>query len=133
MKLAVALILLAQPALADDLYFFRSPSGNIHCMIATGEYAEARCDMMDLTPTYTRPPADCDLDWGSSFAVGLGGRKGVLACVGDTVAMQDSDILGYGDYVRLGGFECVSEKTGMTCTNPAGHGFTLSKARQRLF
>jgi len=133
MKPAFALVVLASPAVADDLYFFQSPSGNIHCMIATGAYAEARCDAMHLTPSYTRPPAGCDLDWGRSFAIGLYDRRGVLACVGDTVAMPGSDVLPYGEVVQLGGFDCVSEQSGMTCTNPTGHGFTLSKARQRVF
>ena len=35
--------------------------------------------------------------------------------------------------ITLGSFSCTSEKTGMTCTNPAGHGFTIAKAKQRLF
>ena len=72
----------AAPSLADDLLFFRSPTGNINCLIATGDYAVARCDMKQLTPSFTAPPPDCDLDWGASFAIGLSDRKGQLACVG---------------------------------------------------
>ena len=128
------LLILANPAVADDeLLFFRAPSGNINCLIALGEYAEARCDMTQLTPSFTKAPADCDLDWGSSFTIGLSDRKGQLACVGDTVSDQRATILGYGQTLSLGGFDCTSEKTGMTCTNPAGHGFTIAKARQKLF
>jgi hypothetical protein len=126
-------LLAATPAMADDLLFFRSPTGNISCMIATGEYAIARCDMSSLTPSYTSPPANCDLDWGSSFAVALSSRKGMLACVGDSVADPAAVTLGYGQTLSLGGFDCASERSGMTCTNPAGHGFTISKARQSLF
>jgi hypothetical protein len=121
------------PSLADDLLFFRSPTGNISCLIATGDYAEVRCDMKQLTPSFTNPPQDCDLDWGSSFAVGLSDRKGQLACVGDTVIDPNAVQLGYGKTLSLGGFDCTSEKSGMTCTNPAGHGFTISKAKQRLY
>lgn len=131
--LALLLVLAATPAAADDLLFFQSPTGNIHCMIATGDYAEARCDMIELMPTYRQPPPNCDLDWGAAFAVGLASRKGQLACVGDTVVMEDSVVLDYGRTISLGGFDCTSEQSGMTCTNPAGHGFTLSRARQRLF
>ena len=128
------LLVLANPAFADDaLLFFRAPSGNINCLIALGEYAEARCDMIQLTPSYTKAPADCDLDWGSSFAIGLSDRKGKLACVGDTVIDQRATVLGYGQTLSLGGFACRSEKTGMTCTNPAGHGFSIAKAMQTLF
>ncbi len=120
------------PAQAQDFLFFQAPSGNISCMIATGEYAEARCDMRELTPSYTRRPADCDLDWGSSFSVGPNGR-GILGCNGDTVATDDAIVLDYGKSVTLGGFTCTSEKTGVTCTNGLGHGFTLSRAKQRVF
>jgi hypothetical protein len=132
-RIALLLCLFASPALADDLIFFQSPTGNIHCMIATGEWAEARCDMIELMPTYRQAPANCELDWGAYFSVGLSSRKGELACVGDTVVDQGSGVLGYGETLSLGGFDCSSEKTGMTCTNPAGHGFTISRAQQRLF
>jgi hypothetical protein len=126
-------LLAATPVVADDLLFFRSPTGNISCLIATGEYAAARCDMRSLTPSFITPPPDCDLDWGSSFEVSLSSRKGMLACVGDTVADPSAVELGYGQTLSLGGFDCTSERNGMTCTNPAGHGFTISKARQTLF
>jgi len=83
-SLALLVAVVATPALADDLLFFQSPTGNIHCLIATGDYAEARCDMIELTPTYRQPPPNCDLDWGAYFTVGLSSRRGQLACVGDT-------------------------------------------------
>lgn len=133
MKFVLPLILLASPALADEMVFFRSPSANIQCMIATGEWAAARCDVMQVTNlSHPIPPADCDLDWGHAFEVGPVGR-GAPACVGDTVASPDAMELGYGQSVDLGGFRCTSEKTGMTCVNGQGHGFTLSKAAQKMF
>jgi hypothetical protein len=133
MRFAVVMMCLAGPAAAQDVVFFQSPTGNIHCAIITGDDAGVRCDMRSLTPTYRTPPPDCDLDWGSSFEIGAQDRKGALACVGDTVQTPDSLVLGYGKAISLGGFVCSSEKTGMTCTNAQGHGFTLSKAKQRLF
>ena len=133
MKAALLLTLLATPAAADDLLFFHSPSRNIHCLIANGEYAEARCDMRALTPSHTTAPPDCELDWGASFAVAPESRKGYLACVGDTVEVPESVELGYGQSLSLGGLTCTSEKTGVSCTNPAGHGFALAKAKQKLF
>ncbi len=131
--LLLVIALAATPACADDLVFFQSPTGNIHCLIATGDQAEARCEMVALMPTYREPPPDCDLDWGASFTIGLAARQGQLACVGDTVVMPDSVILDYGRTLSFGGFDCTSDPSGMTCTNPAGHGFTLSRARQQLF
>ena len=133
MKLALALTLLASPALAQDLLFFHAPSGNIHCLIATGERAEARCDILQLTSPIPPAPADCDLDYGHAFAIGPTDTRGSRACVGDTVADPSGLTLAYGDQIELGGLTCRSETTGMTCQNAQGHGFTLAKARQTLF
>jgi len=133
LPVVLAAMLLAGPAFADDYLGFQSPTGNIHCaMYIFDGTAEARCDLREYVPTYTRPPAGCDLDWGMAFAVGAAG-KGVLACVGDTVQDPGNAVLPYGEAVSLGGISCVSAKTGMTCTNPDGHGFSVAKARQKLF
>jgi len=133
LPVVLAAMLLAGPALADDYLGFQSPTGNIHCaMYIFDGSAEARCDLREYVPTYTRPPAGCDLDWGMAFAVGAAG-KGVLACVGDTVQDPGNAVLPYGEAVSLGGISCVSAKTGMTCTNADGHGFSVAKSRQKLF
>ncbi len=129
----IASPVIATPALADDFIFFRSPSGNIHCMLMSGDYAAARCDMQTLTQTFSNPPADCDMDWGDAFEIGPNDRKGRVACHGDTVINPQSMQLGYGASATLGDLTCTSEKTGMTCTNARGHGFTIAKARQTLF
>ncbi|MDZ4311857.1 MAG: DUF6636 domain-containing protein [Cypionkella sp.] len=131
-RLAFALTLLAAPAFADDYLAFHSPSGNIQCAMMTGDYAQVRCDMSSLTPTYRKAPANCEFDWGSSFAVDAGGQ-GYLACVSDAVADPGGIELGYGKSISLGPFTCTSEKSGMECTNLGGHGFKISKAKQKLF
>lgn len=129
----IAGLVLASPAFADDFIGFQSPTGNIHCaMYIYDGSAEARCDLREYTPSFTRPPAGCDLDWGMAFAVGARG-KGVLACVGDTVQDPANVVLPYGEAVSLGGISCVSSKAGMTCTNGEGHGFSVAKSKQRLF
>jgi hypothetical protein len=133
LKAIFSLFLLVSPAAADDYVSFQSPTGNIHCAIYTwNNGAEARCDLRELTPSYTRRPAGCDLDWGSYFAVGNTG-KGVLACVGDTVTDPGNPVLHYGEAVSLGGISCVSAKTGITCTNADGHGFTVARVKQKIF
>lgn len=119
-------------AAADDYIAFRSPTGNIHCAIMTGDWASARCDMDQLTPSYRNRPYDCEQDWGDAFEVGARGG-GYLPCHGDTVSDPSAFMLGYGRSVSLGPFTCTSRKTGMTCTNAQGHGFQISKARQKLF
>ena len=130
---AALVMLLASPALADDYVSFQSPTGNIHCGIfsdASGTWA--RCDLKQLTRTYDYQPAGCDYDWGNSFEVAIDG-KGYLACVSDAVFSPDNPVLPYGEAVSVGGVSCVSAKTGMTCTNAEGHGFSVAKAKQRLF
>lgn len=134
MRLSVLLVLaLGAPAFADDYIAFQSPTGNIHCGLYRGaQLASVRCDLRELTPSYTRAPADCEFDWGASFAVDDRG-KGYLACVSDAVADPGNPVLPYGEAISLGGISCVSAKTGMTCTNAEGHGFTVAKAKQKLF
>ena len=133
MKLALALALLATPALADEFIYFHTPSDNIHCLLMSGEFEGVRCDMLELTQSFPRRPADCDLEWGDAFEVGPADRQGHVVCHGDTVINPDSMELGYGASATLGDFTCLSEKTGMTCQNARGHGFSISKARQKLF
>lgn len=133
MRALLVLLLTASPALADDMFLFQSPSGNIHCAIFTGDYAAARCDVMEVTGmSFSKPPANCDLDWGHAFEVGPSG-SGAPACVGDTVASDEGFVLGYGKSFSADGFTCTSQTTGMTCTNEQGHGFSVAKARQKVF
>jgi hypothetical protein len=132
MRLIAILCLMSTPALADDLVYFRAPSGNIHCIIATGSYAEARCDLIEGTLSFPDIPADCDLDWGRAFSVGEDG-PGTPACAGDTTAVSDSRVLDYGDSITRGPFTCASATSGMTCTNGQGHGFTVARAGQTVF
>ena len=135
----VLLAVLASPALADDYLVFRSPSGNIDCAIfigtsdEIGASDEARCDLRAMTPSFTKRPADCELDWGNSFGIGAGDPKGYLLCHGDTVADPGAMELGYDRSVSLGPFTCNSATSGMTCSNDAGHGFTVSRAQQSIF
>ncbi len=97
---AIALAILtlaASPALADEYFGFRSPTGNIHCAMYTfNGNTEARCDLTEYKPSYSKRPAGCDFDWGMAFAVGASG-KGELACVSDTVRDPGNPVLPYGE------------------------------------
>ena len=128
----LALLLVAASPAASDVLAFRAPSGNINCVMATGDWSGVRCDLTELTPSFPVRPMDCDLDWGSVFWLGPTGR-GEPTCVGDTVTDPNAFTLEYGKSVRLGALMCISERTGMTCTNGQGHGFILSRARQQMF
>ncbi len=129
----IALILLAGPAAAQDYVTFQTPSANITCGMFADDYPGVRCDMATLTPSFRQRPKDCDLEWGSSFWIGAGDRSGEVACVGDVVASPPFQVLPYGQSVTFGGVTCRSEQSGLTCTNGSGHGFTLSRAQQRLY
>jgi hypothetical protein len=75
--------------------------------------------MSQLTPSFTAPSKGCEFDWGASFGVDPGSRKGYLACVSDAVADGAGIEVGYGQEVSLAGITGTSLKTGMTCVNPA--------------
>lgn len=109
---------------------FKSPSGNIHCQYYDGEI---RCDIAQQSAPVPPKPRDCELEWGQAFAVADNGRSGERLCHGDTVVDARLPVLAYGNVWRSGGITCASEQTGVTCTNAAGHGFSLSRAAQRLF
>ena len=125
--------LCAAPAAAQE---FRSPSGNISCYYYGPERSAPnyalRCDITNHQPSWTEPPADCDLDWdGILFLEETGpGRRG---CAGDIGASPRAPVLDYGRQISAGGITCRSERTGVTCTNRDGHGIFLSRRQQRIF
>ena len=60
-------------------------------------------------------------------------NRGEIGCVGDTVANNANPVLGYGSTLEAYGITCTSEQSGMTCTNPFGHGFSIARAKQSVF
>ncbi|MCX7646596.1 MAG: hypothetical protein N2Z62_15040 [Rhodobacteraceae bacterium] len=123
---------LALPATAQDIVSFRSPTGNIHCLMFSYPQPGVRCDLRELVPSFPLRPAWCEADWGSAFEV-LSTGPGAPVCAGDTVVMPDAPVLGYGQSLARWGLRCTSRETGMTCTNAEGHGFTLSRRSQKVF
>ncbi|MGV8987395.1 MAG: DUF6636 domain-containing protein [Cypionkella sp.] len=117
----------------ERLVFFHSPTGNISCLFDVARVVNVRCDMAQLNRSFTTPPDDCDLEWGDSFSVAEGDRRGGLICHGDTVADPSAEVLDYGSTLSFGEVSCVSVRTGMTCQNAKGHGFALSRKSQSLF
>lgn len=112
---------------------FRTPSSNIHCMIAIeGSRADLRCDLLTNEGKTPPKPADCQFDYGNAFGMEPSG-KATRLCVSDTVASPDYPVLAYGKGWKAKGFSCVSLRTGLRCTNRDGHGWELSKSQQRLF
>ena len=109
---------------------FRSPSGNIVC---AQEGARIRCDLLATTNGRPKRPASCDFDWGYAYATQAGWHRGRRLCVSDTVNDPSLPTLRYGRSWTAAGVTCRSRSAGVTCANRGGHGFFLSKGRQRLF
>jgi hypothetical protein len=117
----------------DDFIYFKTPSGNIHCAwYSLDQGPEVRCDIQNFTPSF-KQSADCELDYGYAFAVGTKSGKGEVLCAGDTVTSPDAKVLAYGKSFDKGGLSCISTTKGLTCKNGSGHGFSLSRAKQRVF
>jgi hypothetical protein len=128
--------LLAAAAGAQDLIGAQTPSHNIFCLASPpGEGQPApqiRCDIQQKSTRSPPAPRNCPLSWGDAFGLNPTG-PGFLVCHGDTVANTDDPVIAYGTQWRAYGFVCTSQTTGLTCVNGQGHGFSLSRAAQRVF
>ena len=50
------------------------------------------------------------------------------ACIGDFWVHKPQEPTSYGNRYQLKDIVCDVEETGVTCTNPEGHGFTVNRA-----
>jgi hypothetical protein len=131
--LAAALLLVPSATASAKLRFFSSPTKTIGCVYASLDGDRSiRCDLENVD--HPKPkPSSCDLEFGHAFALGTSGRARRL-CHGDTVLGHKARVLDYGDATRFGPFTCkVGRTRGMRCTSRTGHGFQLSRARQKLW
>jgi hypothetical protein len=109
--------------------FFKTPSGNIGCVIST---SLARCDIRVKAWKPPPPPASCPVDWGNGLEVDRRGT-GRFTCAGDTV-LGGKRVLGYRKSIRRGRFRCTSRRNGVTCLNVRNeHGFMLARRKARWF
>lgn len=127
----------AQTGSAPEFVGFKTPTGNIHCMLipaASNAVSPAvlRCDLQKIDNRPVRPKS-CDLEYGQAFEVSLFAVKGERLCAGDTVADEKWPVLPYGGIWQREGFSCLSEQTGLTCFNIKRAGFTLSRSQQAVF
>ncbi|MEW6582491.1 MAG: DUF6636 domain-containing protein [Actinomycetota bacterium] len=125
---AAGLAAAGQAAAAPDFLFWKSPSGNIQCMyMAPTNLAQpgktfVRCDVLQTTRGRSR-----------SAQVAPRGRAGLFEAT-DAAAGTPQPVLRYGRTFARGPFRCTSKVSGMTCRSViSGHGFTLSRERQRVF
>jgi hypothetical protein len=111
---------------------FRSPSGNIGCMIIAGT---ARCDIKHRTWSPGARPKSCPtiVDYGQGLIVTKAGT-GRLVCAGDTTLDPSAKAVPYGTATVVGGFRCSSASIGVTCARTStGHGFFISIGSYRTF
>ena len=109
---------------------FRSPSGNVGCMIDT-DYV--RCDIGDHDWSPPPRPADCEFDYGQGISIAPG-EPAQFVCAGDTSQAPDADPLPYDESITAGHMSCESAESGITCRDAeSGNGFTISREAYRLF
>jgi hypothetical protein len=110
---------------------FETPSGNINCTaLVRNEVAElVSCTIIEFDRD-TIGNGCGNGEW--NFEVERAGR-GNQECVTDSYGLFPRPQLGYGSTWQLEGFNCEIEKSGVTCKNSQGHGFSLSRIEQRVF
>jgi hypothetical protein len=120
-----------QPSRVVHLQSFRSPSGNIGCIMFGGG---ARCDIRNRDWAPPPRPANCpqEVDYGQGLEVSNRGQA-TFVCAGDTALDPSASSLAYGTASEIGGSECISRKNGFTCVNQGGHGFFISVRSYQIF
>lgn len=127
------------PKADPSLVGFRTPSGNIQCQSYANENDKGvavrmiRCDIRNIANRLPPRPRDCELEWGQAFEVSVEATPAERICYGDTVADDKLAMLPYGQSWQRDGLRCTSDQSGVTCVNPSGHGFELSRSAQRVF
>jgi hypothetical protein len=119
------------PTAVVHLQSFRSPSGNIGCVMFEGG---ARCDIRKREWSPPSRPASCpeQVDFGQGLSVDHTGEASFV-CAGDTALDPSATPLEYGEASEMGGTQCISRSEGITCANHSGHGFFVSIQSYKLF
>ncbi|WP_353474108.1 hypothetical protein PVT71_19460 [Salipiger sp. H15] len=134
--IALALVSSAVPARADVDYF-NLPSGNITCYVGIeADSVDISCTIFERTPTLPRP-ASCSGGWGHTVSM-FGTGRVTIECDDPRLsytrpAAPPAQVLDYGRRMELRGISCGSSKQGLECRNADGHGFLLSRGKQRVF
>jgi hypothetical protein len=103
---------------------FNTPSGNIACNagpLLSGGGSALSCVLFSASGARGQ----------KTWYMRQRGRAGVALVQGN--AGTDFPRLRYGKTWKYRGFKCSSRMTGLTCRNSSGHGFFLSRGKQRRF
>jgi hypothetical protein len=121
----VALIFVViYPAKAASSSGFKSPTGNLVCQVQASSVSGLWLTCTVRSATNERGRKYWTM---SSFGRVLVGR---CWCMN---VSDDVPILDYGSSWRWRAVRCVSRFRGLTCSNGSGHGFFLSREKQRVF
>ena len=117
---------------ADIKVDFRSPSGDILCVMARDHDGKGGVACQVLNHTYPQPPLpgcplggrEYDLDQGSPASLG---------CQGGLIVDPPPPTLDYGQTASVGTITCDVEPSGVTCTDGStGHFMRLSRESYQL-
>jgi len=116
---------------------FKSPSGNIGCGAYLGPTNDPlmSCDLRELDTEPPARPKECpnSTNPGNSFHMSGRGRAHWTCNPPGQVDDWPRMTLVYGRLWERGPFTCRSLAIGVRCWNLDGHGFFLSRERQRVF
>jgi hypothetical protein len=120
-----------EPTAVVHLQSFRSPSGNIGCVMLEGG---ARCDIRKREWSPPARPASCpgQVDFGQGLSVDHTGAASFV-CAGDTAFDPTATLLRYGEASEVGGTQCINRSEGITCANHSAHGFFISIQSYKTF
>ncbi|WP_329407324.1 hypothetical protein OG563_35320 [Nocardia vinacea] len=115
-----------QPDLSNG---FRSPSGNMTCVVAD---KGAVCEIGDHSYSAPAKPSNCYQASGDRIVL-FQGDPARFTCHGDTIRDSSLPILDYGQSFRSGEVVCESQTSGMKCANTrTGHWFSLAREGYQL-
>ncbi|WP_052589430.1 nuclease-related domain-containing protein [Luteipulveratus mongoliensis] len=112
---------------ANSATTFLSPDRNTVCLATT---ASVRCDSTSVTYDMPSTPARCQSkpNWGHVFVLDAQGTARLECPATRRTAPAAAQSLGYGDRRTVGFITCVSERSGIRCSN-GGHGFQTDRLR----
>jgi hypothetical protein len=141
---ATCALVSASLSAATTLPGFRSPSGNISCLVIPSAGSTpaallctlAHADYAKTLQTRCLGPTGAGVDWHGFLLPAA--RKGTVNCSGGALynpAKQHPSYttLAYGKTWRHKMFSCTSAVTGVNCSNPSGHGFFVSRQTWRTW
>jgi hypothetical protein len=138
---AVALVAAGVAGAVTSLPGFRSPSGNISCLLVPGPPRNVQCQIAHAGYAKTLQarcmgPAQNGVDWRGFTLTAT--KPATLVCSGGilynpTAYRPRYVTLPYGKSWRQGMFTCVSRVAGVTCTSHAGHGLFVSRQSWRAW